>query len=140
MTLLHKSDDSAVDVADKELELVPLALLAGELGEPIDELARRLGDDVVRDDLGLRAVPGDVATSAIVARDELVAEHRRTAERNEATTAAIADQHRSASGGVPAIEGLSAFETMMTNADDKELKSGRVSVHQEFLDGIGRPQ
>ena len=46
-------------------ELVPLGLLALELGEQPDTLAHRLGGDVVRDDVGLRAVPVGVAKRCV---------------------------------------------------------------------------
>ena len=50
-------------------ELVPLGLLALKLGEQPDTLAHRLGGDVVRDDVGLRAVPVGVAKRCVADRD-----------------------------------------------------------------------
>src|SRR4051794_38379319 len=51
---------------DNPAEMVPLALIAAELDEPLEDLARRLGDDVMLDDVGLRTVTVDVARELIV--------------------------------------------------------------------------
>jgi len=61
-------------------ELVPLALLAAELETPVAELAQRIADDVVRDDIGLRAVP-------VAAARAVLAEHHDNAERRAAAAA-----------------------------------------------------
>jgi hypothetical protein len=50
------SNNPAIQPATDNVELVPLALLAPELGVTVDELARRLGDDVTTSEIGLRCV------------------------------------------------------------------------------------
>ena len=53
-----------------ENQLVPLALIALEVGEPMELVAHRFGDAVVLDDIGMRAVPAAVAREFFAARAE----------------------------------------------------------------------
>lgn len=57
--------------------LTPLGVLALELGCTVDELAKRLGDDCLLDDIGLRVCSRAVAAALIADRDARKAERRR---------------------------------------------------------------
>lgn len=100
-----------------EIDLVSIALIAVETNEPVDNVAARFGDDVVVDDIGMRSVPATVAAD-FFARRARAAERRKQllAERFAAASKSPAPV------GVPAVDGLSAIETMMA-ADDFQTPS-----------------
>ena len=57
----------------REAELVPLALIALEVDEPIELVADRLGEAVQLNDVGMRAAPAEVARQFLVERVEQTA-------------------------------------------------------------------
>ena len=61
------------------IELVPVALIAVEVGERPDVIAHRFGDVLVLDDIGMRAVPVDAARRFFAERADQAAEIQRRA-------------------------------------------------------------
>ena len=104
-------------------DLVPLSLVAAELGESIGTTERRFHQSVTVDDVGLRAVPAGVVRAFFEDRAALQA---RAAERRK--KAREGRRPVSVPVGIPAGEDMSAFETMMS-------ASGYQTVAEEF----GRP-
>ncbi len=85
---------------------MPIGLIAAEIGESFDDLARRLGDDVICDDVGLRCVA--VATARTV-----ISEHREhqlvaaaTVARNQKVTEELAERHRPRVWSAPSATAL----------------------------------
>ena len=70
------------DPSDDDLQrLVPLVLLAAELGAHAEDLVVQLGDAVLVDHVGLRSVPVDVAKEVLAAhRAAVEAERQRDRE------------------------------------------------------------
>jgi hypothetical protein len=106
--------------AEAEHELIPIVLIALELGEPVELLVEELGGVVRLDDLGMRAVPSSVAKEFLAGRREQTAriadQSRRLQEGHETLPVAI---------GVPALEGLDAHESLMA-------APGFTTVKEEF--------
>ena len=91
-----------------EAELVPLALIALEVDEPIGLVADRLGEAVQLDDVGMRAVPVEVARRFLTERAEQTARMEEQALRlQEALEPSLVG------GGVPALEDGSALASIM---------------------------
>jgi hypothetical protein len=100
-------------------DLVPISLIAPELGEQLETLAERLAPNVVTDDIGLRCVAADVAR-------RLISEHRArqaaVAERMAAAFEAlvVAESQRRRPLGIPVPLGASsdvtALEVMKSEA------------------------
>jgi hypothetical protein len=104
---------------------VPLAWLALELATTVEELTARLDGEVVRDDVGMRAVPRDVACRLLVAKVE---EERRTQEIWQRQQAELVRRGREAQAGVasgvapPAgLEGLSAVQLLGLGQAEEKL-------------------
>jgi hypothetical protein len=127
---------------------VPLALLAAEgFGwgpyakvprDAVKVLARQLAAEVAVDDVGRLCVPREVARRLLSERDAAEAQQ---SERAEQARAGLEAQRRPAPSGVPGVEGLSAYESMLaaSGAGPGRRPDGRVSPQQEWLDSIGRP-
>ena len=65
--------------------LIPVAIVAGEVGADTDELAARLGNAVTLDAIGVRCIPADTAVDLITDhRAALQAERDRKAAQREA--------------------------------------------------------
>ena len=60
---------------NETLELVPVALIAVEVGETPDGIAHRFADVLVLDDVGIRAVPVDAARRFFAERAEWAADY-----------------------------------------------------------------
>ena len=107
------------EIRETVSELIPLTLLAGELGESVDAIAHRLRDDLVRDDLGFRCVSAATAQRAITHRDEQAAQIR---QRQAETTARLKEleARRPKIRGVPAPAGSlgSAVGVVMAAEND----------------------
>jgi hypothetical protein len=121
--LVHRAARAWVYEAEAEFELVPVVLIALELGEPVELVTDHLGDAVQLDDLGMRAVPASVAKEFLAGRAEQAAriedQGRRLLEAQAPTPVAV---------GVKAVEGLDAHESLMS-------APGYTTVKEEF----GRP-
>jgi hypothetical protein len=103
-------------------ELLPLALIALEVDEPIELVADRLGEAVQLDDVGMRAVPAEVARQFLSERAEQTA-------RMEEQSRRLQEAHKPSpvGAGVPALsDDASPFESLM-NGDP-----GWVSPAEEF--------
>jgi hypothetical protein len=120
-------------VSGEPVELVPLGLVADELAMSRGEFEYRHAADVVRDDIGLRCVPAAVARRIITERDEGEARRLEDIRRRDAE----AEAQWRPPVGIPAVDGLSAVETVLAGADAPEWK--RVSPGREWLDSIGSP-
>lgn len=94
--------------APPESDLIPLALIAAEVGESVDRLAHRFGEAVTVDDIGMRAVRADVARQFFTGRAEWKAQHDEKARRRREE---LAEKSRPLAG-VPAQEGMTPFEAM----------------------------
>jgi hypothetical protein len=93
--------------------LVPLALIALEVDEPIGLVADRLGEPVQLDDVGMRAVPVEVARRFLTERAEQTARMEEQALRlQEALEPSLVG------GGVPAVEGGSPLASIMAADPD----------------------
>ncbi len=133
------TDNSHNDTA----ELVPLALLAAELGEPLDELAGRLADDVTFDDIGLSAVAVDVARNVIAEHRERLLVAAATTARNQENTEELAEQYRPRLSAPSAVElaeaGYATPQEWMAAQMAAEVKAagGRRHVLEDALDAGG---
>ena len=114
------------DLVMNTQELIPVSYLSLDVSEPIDGWERTLADrgvEIVLDDLGRPSVHREVLGELIAERREhearLVEDQRR--RRSERTDTKVP--------GVPALEGASAFESMVAGDGDY------VSPTREF----GRP-
>jgi len=129
---------------DPSVELVPIGLIAAEIGEPLDELARRLGVAVTYDDVGLRCVA--VATARTV-----ISEHREhqlvaaaTSARNQKVTEELAERHRPRVWSAPSATALAELgyatpqEWMAASmAAEVETAGGRRHVFEDALEAGG---
>lgn len=104
-------------------DLVPIALIALEIGGSVDRLVRRFGAEVVVDDVGMRAVPAETARRFFAERAEREA---RIAEANA--------QRPKASVPVPA--GVPAVEGAQTGFESLVAQPGYTTPAEEF----GRPR
>jgi hypothetical protein len=115
--IVHRVAEAWLD----ENDLVPLALIAIELGEPVELVADRLRDVVRLDDVGMRVVPAAAARQFFFARAEQEArmadQARRIEQGLEPSPIPI---------GVPAQEGSTPLESLM--AGDRSY----VSPQEEF--------
>jgi hypothetical protein len=113
------------------VELIPLSHLLLDLDPPVDgidlELTRR-GVPVVLDDLGRRAVSAEAARMLLAGQAEAAERGRELARRREEEAAAAHRPH----GGVPAIPGATAFESMLV-ASPPDRPGRRVSVLEDAL-------
>ena len=111
------------------VELVPLTLVADELGVSRGEFEYQYAADITVDDIGLRCVPALVARRLIADRDAREAMMLEAARRRDAE----AEANWRPPVGVPAIEGLTARETMMAN--EPPPPGRRVSPIEDALAG-----
>ncbi len=96
-----------------ESDLVPLALLAVEVGEPVDRIVPRFGDEITVDDVGMRAVSASATRRFFTERAEQKARQDEAARRCREEKA---PQPKPAPG-VPAPEGAeSGVEALMMSA------------------------
>ena len=119
-----------------ELDLVQLALIATEAGETVDRLAHRFGDDVVLDDIGMRAVPASAARGFFAERAEQKADMAARQKRRQAQLAA---RPRPAVVGVPAKDGLDPVAAMTSQdpaytTPSQDFGPNRGNPRQEFMD------
>jgi len=112
-------------------QTVPLSVLALEVPAPIGKtMASWLADEVVTDELGRLAVPFEVAR-------RVIAEHNAQQARMAEARKRPAPGPRRVPRGVPAMEGCSAYESMMIAAGERPgVHDGRVSPQQEWLASI----
>jgi hypothetical protein len=95
--------------AEAEFDLIPLALIALEVDEPVGLVADRLGDVVQLDDVGLRAIPSAAAREFLTARAEQAA---RMADQSRR----LQEAHKPSpvGRGVPSLsDDASPFESLM---------------------------
>ncbi len=105
-------------------DLVPLSLVAAELGESIGTTEQRFVESVTVDDVGLRAVPAGVVREFFEeqkARQARVAERRQQQLENKKPTPVVP-------AGIPAVDDQTAFEALAGS-------DGYMTVAEEF----GRP-
>ena len=122
------------DIEPNQTESALLVTIAALLLEPglidgdsVDQIAHRLGGEVMLDDLGRRCLSRATARRLVEERREreqrVAEERRKRLEERQPRPAPAA--------GLPAIEGMSAFETMLAaDEDDREP-----SVHEQLLQG-----
>ena len=110
------------------VELVPLGLVADELGTSRAEIAYRHAADVVVDDIGLRCLPADVVKRLVADRDAAerwrVEDMRRRAEQE-------AENPPAAPRGLPASEvpeGLNPALFIMARDGAPDYSDGGFSV------------
>lgn len=103
--------------------LVPLVLIAVEVDEPVEHVVDRFSDEIVLDDVGMRAIPAAAARQFLTERAEQTA---RMEEQSRRIQEEMALMPRPAPGGIPAREGLNAHESLIA-AD-----SSYVSPAEEF--------
>jgi hypothetical protein len=115
--------------APEAADLVPLALIAAEIGESVGWVAHRFGEAVVVDDVGMRAVPVDAARAFFTERREWKERFYANAKRR----AAEQGRNKVRVKGVPAQDGMSPFESMLAAADQY------VTPSQEFGPGWDLP-
>ena len=119
--------EAVVETVDPA-ELVTLASLSGEgfgYGSPfvnspkdaVDALARQLDGVVVLDDLGRRCIDRDTARRLFAERAAAEERQREARQRREAE---LAERHPQRPAGRPAIDGLSAFEVMIADEDERQ--------------------
>ncbi len=135
---MSKQEATAETVLLPESDLIPLALIAIEVGESVDRLAHRF-DEVVEDDIGMRAVAASVAREFFHQRAER--KSRRIAEQRRRTEEAAALK-KVVPAGAPAQEGMTPMEALVaaeaaagtytTPKDDYGL--GRGSATTELLE------
>jgi hypothetical protein len=92
-----------------ENELVPLALIALEVDEPVELVADRLGDAVRLDDVGMRTIPAAVAREFLAGRAEQAARMEDQARRLQESLESLP-----VPAGLPAQEGLTPLESLMS--------------------------
>jgi hypothetical protein len=108
---------------------VPLAYLALELGITVEELTARLDGEVVRDDVGMRAVTRETARRLIAEKAEEEERMEAWRRRDQAKlTAAVAATQAGILPGVAAPEGLESLAGPQLFA---------LAAKQERLDAAG---
>lgn len=120
-----------------DVRLVPLAVLAAELGEPVDQLERELGSDVQRDAAGIRSITHFKASLLIETRARREAEAREAGRaraeegrklRAQQREAAIRARERRNANPIHAPEGV-------------PLAQAAAAAHREaYLNGGDRPR
>lgn len=108
-----------------ESDLIPLALIAAEIGEGVDRLALRFGEEVTVDDVGMRAVSASAAREFFTERAEQKARQEEAARRRR--------EERRPTDRRPA--GLPAPEGAETGVEALMMSDKWVSPADEF----GRP-
>jgi hypothetical protein len=103
-------------------DLIPLSSLSAEGLGPVDALARQLAGLVQRDDIGRRAIPRDVARDLLAAR--AAAEERQRMQRQRRAEERAKRRPRPPRG-VPAVDGMSAYESMLAASGEDERKKDR---------------
>ena len=104
-----------------ESDLIPLALIAAEIGETVGWVANRFGEAVTVDDVGMRAISPAEARAFFAERAEEKA--RRVEEQRRRGQEAA--QKRPVVVGVPAQPGMSPYESMVA-------ATGIVTPDQDF--------
>lgn len=110
-----------------ESDLIPLALIAAEVGETVDEIAYQFGGEVETDDVGIRSVTATAARRFFTERDE-----QRSQQEEQRSRRAAKKTPTPILAGVPAVEGLTPFESMAAAG------GGVVSPSEEF-GGLEKP-
>ena len=137
----------AVEPSPDPHELVPVALIALEVGADVNQLAGRHADEVIHDDLGLRCMPAATAS-------RLIREHRATRDAWAATQRQQDERRRQARAARPKVIARSGptaqdleemgFDSpvaaMLAVARDEARKAGPVSPAREFLMSLGVPR
>ncbi|HSJ34189.1 MAG TPA: hypothetical protein VLB85_03970 [Acidimicrobiia bacterium] len=114
-------------------DLVPLAVIAVEVGQSVDKIGHRFAVAVVTDDIGLRAVPADAARRFFTERADWKARHEEQARRRAEE---MASKKPVLPAGAPTQEGLTAVEALMA----AEAATGTYSTPKsEFGPGWGNP-
>lgn len=136
---MSKQEATAETVLLPESDLIPLAMIAVEVGESVDRIAHRFDGEVVEDDIGMRAVAASVAREFFHQRAER--KSRRIAEQRRRTEEAAALK-KVVPAGAPAQEGMTPMEALVaaeaaagtytTPKDDYGL--GRGSATTELLE------
>jgi hypothetical protein len=121
--------EAAIDQEQTE-QVVTLAELAAEGLGTIDALARQLAGLVVLDDIGRRAVPREVARRLL--EERAAAEERRREERRRRAEELARRQPRPPRG-VPAVEGMSAYESMLAASGEDEKQKDRAGERMAAL-------
>jgi hypothetical protein len=115
------------------VELIPVSVIRLDFDEPTDgldlELARR-GVEVVLDDLGRRSIAKEAARM-LLAEQAASEERRRQLEAQRGEAAAARPP-----GGVPAVPGASAFESMIAGSPP-DTPTRRVSLLEDALSNPG---
>ena len=122
---------------DSTLEsLVPISLIATEVGESVGWVLKALGDSVTVDHAGMRAVPVEVCAEFLDTRAE---EERKRKERRARRQAEIEAKREPVTAGPPAQDGMTAAEVVMSSpgwvspADEFEDK-GKGHVHRQLME------
>lgn len=123
--------------------MIPLAVLAAELSEDVNSLARRLGSSVHLDSIGLRFVTRSDAAACIAARRE--AERDALVRASRVTNADPARAHRervraiqrSQRDAALSLDGLSLSDAAHANIT-AEHHAARLSRSGEALDEMMR--
>jgi hypothetical protein len=113
-------------------ELVPLALIALEADEPIEQVVDLLGADVVLDAVGMRAVSAEAARRFFAQRAEQahrMAEQSRRLLEARTPIAAPAGIRRPEN----ADPTMTAYEVMLAADADRPDPNRRVTPTEEFL-------
>jgi len=137
-------NNTDTDIVDP-VELVPIGLIAAEIGLPLDELARRLADDVTFDDIGLSAVAVDVARTVIVEHRERQLIAAATTGRNQEVTEELAEQYRPRLSMAPSATALAElgysspqeYMAAQMAAEVEAAGSGRRHVFEDALGAGG---
>jgi len=113
-------------------ELIPLVLLASEIGCGVKELSRRCNGAVVRDDTGFRCVPAELAHEVISEQiDKLETEReRRRAERGQPKRHGTRERVRAIAAQQQRVDGdslpESAYRTVVNDEATEALeRAGR---------------
>lgn len=111
--MMEKDDGTAKQWLD-ENELIPLAVLAIELGEPLETVAHHLADHVQLDDVGIRVVSTEAARGFLTARREQEARIKDQARRRQQALGPLP-----VVAGVPALsDDASPLASLMAAASD----------------------
>jgi hypothetical protein len=125
----------------EDFDLVPVALLSIEVGEPIEEVLHRLGEAVQLDDVGMRAVPADVARQFFAELADQAARQQEQSRRLQKMAADTSPVIRGIPRPATADSQMSAFEVMRGVDADAERTdpSRRLSPTEEFLGEVLGP-
>jgi hypothetical protein len=116
---MRKEDTMHAEQEFVHEELVPLVLIAAEVGEPVELVAHRFGDDVQLDDVGMRVVSAAVARrffTALAEQEARMQEQDRISQERASRDASLVG------GGVPALsDDASPLESLL--AGDRSYSS-----------------